>query len=365
MPIYAIIPCAEPITGGVYADLKIVEQLRARGWTVEPIFFGTDDGVASRYRPWDQLKFNFRLMRRLHHAPSGFILLEDQALSSAVGLANCYARRFRGARIGLVTYHLVFNVWRNPVRRYLRRLVEGAVARSADIVLASSESTRSELLRLGVREARLTVLRLGLRSVGTDKRPARSKRSDDCARLLTVGTVEPRKGLRYLLQALGQLSGCRWKLDIVGGFDPEHRAYLTDLAGSLGIAKDVHFRGRVSDDDLARFMKDADVYVSPSLAEGFGLAVLEAMSTGLPVIVAASGALPELVDHERTGLIVPPADAPAMADAVRRLLDDRSLRSKLGLAAAKAVNGQYTWEETGNQVEAALVRLSTDLPRGT
>jgi glycosyltransferase involved in cell wall biosynthesis len=357
LPIFAIIPCPDPITGGVQADLMIVEQLRNLGWTVHPIFFGNVLGAAPRFRVWDQLRFNVRLIRRLRREPGGFILLEDQALSGAVGLANYYGRKYRGARVSLITYHLVFNIWRNPVRRWVRRLVEGIVARGADVVIASSQSTRRELLDLGIRDDRVAVVPLGLRSSTVDRGPTRSERIDDAIRLLSVGTVEPRKGLEYLLRALGRLLDYSWQFDIIGGFDAAHHLVLVDLTRSLGISDRIHFHGRVIDEELEAFMGEADVYVSPSLGEGFGLAVLEAMDRALPVVVAGAGALPELVEHERTGLVVPPEDVPALTDALRRVMADSELRRRLGRAAAAEVNGRYTWEQTGRHIDSILARL--------
>jgi glycosyltransferase involved in cell wall biosynthesis len=235
--------------------------------------------------------------------------------------------------------------------------VEGTVVRGADVVIASSQSTRRELLDLGIRDNRVVVVPLGLRSSAIDRGPTRSERMDGALRLLSVGTVEPRKGLDYLLRALGQLPGDSWQLDIVGGFDAAHHVALVDLTRSLGISDRVHFHGRVSDEELEAFMGEAEVYISPSLGEGFGLAVLEAMDRALPVVVTGAGALPELVEHERTGLVVPPEDVPALVDALRRVMTDSDLRRRLGRAAAAEVNGRYTWEQTGKHIDSVLSRL--------
>jgi glycosyltransferase involved in cell wall biosynthesis len=356
-PIFAIIPCPDPITGGVQADLKIVEQLRARGWTVDIVYFADGRNAAPRFNSWDQLAFNVRLIRRFRGEPPGFIVLEDQALSSAVAVFNYFVQKRRRARVALLTYHLVFNLWRNPIRRFTRRLIEGSVARGVDLTIVSSQSTRREVEALGVSAERIKVVRLGPRSLSHG--PASPSVPDDerIVRLLSVGTVEPRKGLEYLLRALSELSDCSWQLDLLGDFDAQHHAFLEKLARSIHVADRVRFHGRVVDSVLEDFMSRAHVYVSPSLGEGFGLAVLEAMERGLPVVATQAGALPELVQNERTGLLVPPRNPSALAAALRRTIVDPDLRQRLGQSAQDAVKDRYSWEETGIQVEAALVAL--------
>jgi glycosyltransferase involved in cell wall biosynthesis len=355
--IRAIVPCPDPLTGGVQADLQIIEQLRTRGWQIQVEYMEVRAGKTPRDRWRDQLEFNVRLIRRFWGAPPGFIVLEDQGLSGAVALFNLYARTVKRARIVVLTYHLVFNLWRNPVRRSIRRVIEGMVARSADLVLASSESTVGELKDLGVAERNIRPIRLGLNRSTRQVRRVERRGENVPPRLLTIGTVEPRKGLKYLIEALGQLRAHPWTLDVVGSMQNDHHAELVELACSLDLDRRIRFHGRVDDDDVVDLLNGADIYVSPSLGEGFGLAVLEAMEAGLPIVTSRAGALPELIAHEQTGLLVPPADTSALAAALLRLLLDPQLRQDLGRAAALAVEGRYTWGETGQQVDAALSAL--------
>ena len=92
-------------------------------------------------------------------------------------------------------------------------------------------------------------------------------------------------------------------------------------------------------DDVPTLLDAADVYVQPSLSEGLGLAVLEAMAAGLPVIATRTGGLPEVVADNQTGLLVPPGDAPALANALQYLLDNVNRRDKMGKAGrARAVS---------------------------
>lgn len=355
--VIAIVPYAGPVTGGAQADLHIVEQLRRLGWEVElvPLLLGPKN--ESSWFPWRNMTFGFSTMWRYRHVAAGTIFLEDQALSGVLGVFNEFAHRRLRARVVVITYHLRFNLWRHPIRRFVRRLIEGTVVRRADLIVVSSQNTRREVEALGIDNRRIKVIALGSRPSAPKHTSPVSSSEDRVVRLLTVGTVEPRKGLEYLLRALGLLPDCSWHLDLVGSFDQEHHVLLEELARSLHISDRVRFHGRVADSVLEEFLVRAHVYVSPSLGEGFGLAVLDAMDRGLPVVATEAGALPELIENEKTGLLVPPRNPSALAAALRRTIVDRELRRRLGQAAENAVRNRYSWEETGRQMEAALVAL--------
>jgi glycosyltransferase involved in cell wall biosynthesis len=355
--VVAIVPYAGPVTGGAQADLHIVEQIRRLGWEVElvPLLLGPKN--ESSWFPWRNMTFGFSMMWRYRHVAAGTIFLEDQALSGVLGVFNEFAHTRLRARVVVITYHLRFNLWRHPIRRFVRRLIEGTVVRRADLVVVSSVFTRREVEALGIDGRRIKVIALGSRPSAPKHTSSASSSEDRVVRLLTVGTVEPRKGLEYLLRALSLLPDCSWHLDLVGSFDPEHHVFLEELARSLHISDRVQFHGRVADSVLEEFLVRAHVYVSPSLGEGFGLAVLDAMDRGLPVVATEAGALPELVENEKTGLLVPPRNPSALAAALRRTIVDRELRRRLGQAAEDAVRNRYSWEETGRQMEAALVAL--------
>jgi glycosyltransferase involved in cell wall biosynthesis len=95
---------------------------------------------------------------------------------------------------------------------------------------------------------------------------------------------------------------------------------------------------------LARLYSSAEIAVTASLYEGFGLPAAEAMACGTPVIATRAGALPEIVGEHGTGILVPPADPPALAAAIKRLLADKQLRQRMGDAARKRIEESFSWE---------------------
>ena len=147
----------------------------------------------------------------------------------------------------------------------------------------------------------------------------------------------PRKGHEYLFRALAKLAASRgydWASVQVIGWGPEEQS-LKALARDLGLQETVKFFG--DRHDIPDLLRDMDLLVLPSTYEGFPISIIEAMATGLPVIGSDIDGIPEIIAHERTGLLVPARDVNALADSIARVADDQDLRSRLGRAAASLV----------------------------
>lgn len=161
-----------------------------------------------------------------------------------------------------------------------------------------------------------------------------------------VGTIEPRKGLPAAFQALARLPlATRPELRVVGapGWGAEA---LMSLPHRLGIAGDVRFLGRLPTVEVAALYREALALVYPSLWEGFGLPVLEAMAAGAPVIAADRSSIPEVAGE--AALLVDPEDVDALAEAMARVADDAALRDALrGRGRARA--REFTWERAARQ----------------
>jgi len=153
--------------------------------------------------------------------------------------------------------------------------------------------------------------------------------SRDPRRLLFVGRLTPQKGVEHLLQAVSAMK-TQVSLDIVG--DGPSRASLENLAGALGIAARVKWHGQVSQSALPRLYQGAAALVVTSAEEGLGLVAVEALLCETPVVAFDSGGLRDVVQHERTGLLVPPGDRAALAKTLDDLLNRPGRGSDLGRA---------------------------------
>ncbi len=185
--------------------------------------------------------------------------------------------------------------------------------------------------------------------------------------LLYVGNSEDRnKGARYLLEALHLLkekskpAALDFHLTLVDR--PREALELAPrLAAELGLEDCVTFSGRVSREELVRLYNRAQLVVSPSLYEGFGLPAAEAMACGVPVVATTAGAFPEVIEDGATGLLVPPADPAALADAIGRLMSDAALRRRMGEAGRARIEEHFTWRETARRT-AGLYEEVLGLP---
>jgi glycosyltransferase involved in cell wall biosynthesis len=176
-------------------------------------------------------------------------------------------------------------------------------------------------------------------------------------RLGIIGRVVEQKQHGVLLEAcalLQQRLPDAFRLDIVGVKDGPFAAALDSRIAALGLGDIVRWTGFLADRD--QLYGELDVVVAPAVDEPFGLTVPEAGSYGLPVVAARSGAFPELIEEERTGLLFEPGDATGLAQALERLVRDAGLRRRLGEAARAHVGARFTIEKMTERFLSATSR---------
>jgi len=246
------------------------------------------------------------------------------------------------------------------MQRYLGEGVPRSVARAAHVV-AVSECTKADLVEMyGTPPEKISVIYAGVQPhfepVEDAERLQAVRRRYGLGQepfILTVGTLQPRKNHLRLVQAFARLEG-GYRLVISGGPGWDYEAVPAEVA-RLGLEKRVVFPGFVADEDLPALYSAADLFVYPSLYEGFGLPVLEAMACGTPVVAASDSALPEVVGE--AGLLADPLDVDALAEAMKRLLADADWRERM-VEAARARAATFTWERAARQLLALYERVA-------
>jgi glycosyltransferase involved in cell wall biosynthesis len=230
----------------------------------------------------------------------------------------------------------------------MRALVPVAVRRS-DRVMADSQSTRDDLVELlGVAPARIDVVPLGLGTVRREQ-PLPEHGVRERLRLgerpvvLALSAKRPHKNLLALIGALARLPAAERPVLVLPGYPTAHEADLRERSRALGIEEDVRFPAWVSAEELEGLWALARVFVFPSLYEGFGLPVLEAMARGVPVACSNASSLPEVAGD--AALLFDPHDEAAIAQALQRLLSDRDLAEQLRALGLQRVR-EFTWERT-------------------
>ncbi len=274
----------------------------------------------------------------------------------------------RGTRTLLTVHDLSFRRYPEhfvpSLAAYLNRVVPQSVAR-ADRVLADSEATRADLTTYwDVPLEKVTVLYSG---VDARFRPQPQTEQTESAQalerqrlqqygigerpyVLSVGTIQPRKNYLRLIRAFTSLSVCAgWQLVIAGG-----QGWLCDdvLAEAARHRERVLVTGFVADEDLPALYRQAALFVFPSLYEGFGLPVLEAMACGTPVVCSNVSSLPEVAGD--AAVLVSPHDVEALAAGMERVLSDARLRHEM-IERGKARAALFTWERAAEQLLTLLV----------
>jgi len=235
------------------------------------------------------------------------------------------------------------------IKRYYLQPFTRMTVRRASVVLASSESTGRDLVDiLGASPDKIRVIPLGvdegMRPLSGSKAVKVFRRRESLPEhmILYVGTLEPRKNLSTLLEAYARLCrepGFKHDLVIAGGKGWYYEE-IDRTVERLGLRGRVLFPGFVPDADLPLWYNAADLFVYPSLYEGFGLPPLEAMACGTPVVVSDVSSLPEVVGG--AGLAVAPSDSEALARAMARLLGDGELRDACRASGLERAQ-QFSW----------------------
>ncbi|MEU5696759.1 glycosyltransferase family 4 protein [Actinosynnema sp. NPDC020468] len=321
---YLVTPDLAAPTGGNHYDLRVADGFRlltVPGSWPRP-------SAASRAA----------LRDRLAECPDGSFVLLDGLV--ACGVPDVVVPHAGRVRLGvLVHLPLADETGLDPASAAALDAAERTVLRAASTVVATSPST-----------ARRLAAHHGLAHVhsvppGTDPAPLATG-VDGVSALLVVASLTPRKGHDVLLDALSTLADVPWTCAFVGPSGPAEPA-VRRWCRARGLGDRVRLTGPLTGAALAAAYDAADLFVLPSRAETFGMVVTEALARGLPVIASA---VPDALDGG--GVLVPPGDAAALADALRRWFHDPDHRRDLRVRAAARRERLSTWEDCARLLAA-------------
>jgi glycosyltransferase involved in cell wall biosynthesis len=255
--------------------------------------------------------------------------------------------------IALVHHPLGLESGLAPERAYFLLANEKAVLAHARAVIVPSPAMAAWLTaHFDIPAARIMVAEPGV------DRAVRAPCAGNPPCLLAVGAVSQRKAYDLLVEALAPLTGLAWQLTIVGALDraPDAVAHLKAVIAQHGLDARVHLAGACSDAELAGFYVKADIFVASSLLEGYGMALTEALSRGLPIVTSTGGAAADTVP-DSAALKVPPGDGTALRVALDRMLKDPALRRSMSDAAWTVASQLPTWDSTAQSVADAVCRV--------
>ena len=232
----------------------------------------------------------------------------------------------------------------------------------ADRVMAVSERIKTDLILGGIRESRVTLVQ---NAVGQNENgePLALRRKEKRQELNIngkefvvgyVGRLSEEKGIKYLIQAFVALvnAGLPLKMMVIG--DGPQKKELERLTGSSGTKNSILFTGFQT--HIETWLPAMDAFVLPSLTEGTPMALLEAMNEGIPVIATAVGGVPQVVNPGRNGLLVSPGNSEQIAEAIRSLFTDQTLRQRLSENGRRTISERYNIADWINRVETEYLQ---------
>ena len=339
-------------TGGYRYDKSITETLSQGSdrWVVSLLSLEGD--------------YPFPTDSQLYSADEKFSSLEDGALTVVDGLAYSvmpelmakHATRLR--LVALVHHPLALETGLSEEQAVQMRELETRALHYARRVITTSELTASSLDQYNV-PGRIIVAVLP----GTESASIANGSASDTRNLLCVATLTPRKGHGVLLDALKKVESLPWHLTCVGSTERDKPCFQELLAqrDRYAFIDRVSFLGELSDEDVDRHYCRADVFVLASFHEGYGMVLSEAIAHGLPVICSDAGAISQTVP-KGTGILVPPGDPTALAEALNSFLTDKELRVQMKKAALTARQHLRSWRTAADEFSQILKQVSLEPP---
>ena len=267
---------------------------------------------------------------------------------------------FKG-KVLLTVHDLIFAKypqWANWKQSIRFSVVVPMTIRRADCLIAVSETTANDIIALtGIPHSRIEVVHLGVDKIFCERsesgsRQLREKYKIDYPYILHVGSIHPRRNIKRLIEAFLFLKNEKkiaHHLILIG-----LNFHRSSEFRNNSVHRDIHYFGFVPDDDLVDFYSQAEIFVYPSLYEGFGLPVIEAMACGTPVITSNVSSLPEVAGD--AALLVDPESTGSIADAIQKLIFQQGLRREL-IDKGRERSAQFTWEKASLQTCQIMDRL--------
>lgn len=353
-----------PQTGGELYNYQLSQYLDKLGWEQENISLHE----RKTYLRLGRIPIVGNILSSLIFAIILFrnrgILVEDHYFSKYLFLTNFIHSFFLGSKI-VVLVHLFYNYESHDkfvIRRFINRIIERFRLYFADLIITTSEYSKNEIVSVGINPELVHVLPPGLDRDKFKNLSSKIKSdSEDRKTILCVGNYVPRKGIIYLIEALAKIKNNSLTLHLVGN-RKNNSAYYNQLKHAVEkfkLTECVVFHDGADQENLKKLYASADIFVLPSFKETFGIVFLEAMHYGLPIITTNVSAMPELIEENQNGLLVPPADSEALAKAISKLIENPELIKAMGETGRKKIAHSYYWEQTCSRFADILKSLGS------
>jgi len=322
-----------PYVVAVLKGAPLHRRLETAGLAILPVPFSRSDPRTA--------KFLARAIRR-----GGFSVVDAHNVQSQFW--GFLATRFTHARL-IATVHSAYRLEHGgSLKGWLYELVLRLINIGDTQFIAVSEAVETYLQQTSIPAKKISLIHNSLRTTVSSVTNTPNFRQltgwgADVFVVIVVARLEPVKGISYLLNALKMAITDHPQLRLLIVGDGRDRTALETQTQILELTDVVHFAGFRN--DVPAIFPQCDVFCLPSLSEGLPYALLEATAHKLPLLVSAVGGMATLLEHQKTAILAPPADAGALADGLRRLADNSALTTQLGVAAHALVNEKFNPED--------------------
>lgn len=319
----------------------LIEEARDRGIAVTRI-----EALRRRVHGRDDARALYQIYRHLRRVPCDIV----HTHIAKAGILGRQAARWARVPLVLHTYHGVPEEWvGNSKRARLFRAVERRAARTTDAIIAVSRAVREDIRKLDIgRRRRWEIIYNGIAPEFFALEGAQPA-SERGLCLVAIGSLTPEKGVDVVLRALPSVARRHPGVELVIVGDGPLRSELEALAQALDVAPCVRFVGLA--EDVRPWLRQCALLVAPSRREGMGLAVVEGMAMGCPVVASRVGGLAEVVVDGQTGVLVAVEDSRALADAICKLLDEPAERARLGANGRQRAQAAFARDGALRQVQ--------------
>ncbi len=331
------------LTGGYIYERRLLEGLRTHGHDVKHIELGdsfpapTDAHMAHAVEALTKLP------------PDRALILDGLVYGSIEtnGLA-----KVRAPIVAMIHHPLALETGLDSATaEHLYKTERDNLALAAHVLVPSPHTANILTTDYAVPEAKITIAQPGT------NRPTLPYAPTQPPLILSVGIQHPRKGHDILLRALAKLTHLDWRATIVGSpHDPAHADILAQMRTDLSLTTRVTLAGRLPQADLDQLYAEATLFTLATRYEGYGIVFDEALARGLPIVTCATGAVPQTVPRD-AGLLVPPDEPNALAEALAFVLTDENTRAAMTHAARRAGAALPSWSDTARTASAVLNAL--------
>jgi len=257
-------------------------------------------------------------------------------------------------RIGGWTFNDPWPKWKKKL--YIS--IEKYTAKLKDIIVNNADSDRKQAIELGIKpKEKIVLIHNGVDTAKLDseflsKEEARRELNLEQSDFIvgTIANFYPPKGLKYLIEATHLLSARDSKFIVIG--DGEERSLLEKMIEEKKLKNNFILKGVIP--EAYKYLKAFDIFVLPSVKEGFPWTILEAMAAEVPVIATKVGAIPEIIENNKNGILIEPKNPNDLAESIKRLIDDKNLRENLAREARKTVEERFRLDRMVKKIEELI-----------